>query len=245
MNFKYFGNALDLFKFDLITYLCEHGTEKLFYVPMITEPQPKEYDPKYFTYELGSKNELLYHFLKSKFEQKEKSEIEEIKSYFQKRNLKYTWFSPNGNSNGFFKDETRTDYFTKVASECKIIGAKKFIYCDPDIGSDIGVVRRFRSKRDMYLRGEDVLKIKNQTTTNDYIGFFQHLGNTNYSPAKRISDLKKHFGKWILLVGYSRIQASLVLVFNNENEFEDKREKIKRYFKLYEYLEHSEKFVLK
>ncbi len=63
MNYKYFGNALDLFKFDLLTYLSREGNEEVLYIPMITEPQPKEFDPKYLTYEIGTKNELLHQFL--------------------------------------------------------------------------------------------------------------------------------------------------------------------------------------
>lgn len=243
MNYKYFGNALDLFKFDLITYLSHHGNEEVFYVPMITEPQPKEYDPKYLTYEVGSNNDELLQFLKSRFEQTAKSEIEEIKNYFHQKEIGFTWFSSNGRDDAYFKDEIRDSYFEKALAQCKLLEKKTLIYCDPDIGSDVGIIRRFRSKRDMYLKGADVLKIKNQIKSSDYIGYFQHLGNTNYSIHRRLTDLKDFFGKWVLIAGYSRIQASIVLTFNTEIEYEDKREKIKRYFKQYESLEHASKFV--
>ena len=67
MNSKYFGNALDLFKFDLLTYLATVDSLDILYVGMITKPQPKELDPKYLTYEIGDKNKKLKMFLEERF----------------------------------------------------------------------------------------------------------------------------------------------------------------------------------
>lgn len=244
MNYKYFGNALDLFKFDLLSFLSQQDNREIFYIPMITEPQPKEYDPKYLTYEVGSNNKLLLQFLRSRFDQTAKSDIEEIKSYFSNSGIGFIWSSNNDLSEGHFKDQTRDTYFDNVLAEYRLLDKKMLVYCDPDIGSDVGIIRRFRSRRDMYLKGNDILKIKDRTKDNDYIGYFQHLGNSNYAVQKRLMDLKSFFGKWVLIAGYSRIQASIVLVFNTEIEYEDKREKIKRYFKQYEFLEHANKFIV-
>ncbi len=96
----------------------------------------------------------------------------------------------------------------------------------------------------MYLKGIEVLSIKNQIKADNYVGYFQHLGNSNYKLEDRVIDLKDFYGKWVLLTGYSRIQASIVLIFNTEMEYEDKREMIKRYFKQYEHLEHAKKIIL-
>jgi len=118
------------------------------------------------------------------------------------------------------------------------------IYFDPDVGADIGVTRRFRSNKELYIKREHLLKIKEQLRPKDFIGYFQHLGNTHYSIDKRISDIKDAFGEWSLMVGYARIQASIVLLLNEKKQYQDKLEKIREYFKKYEGLEHKEKIII-
>lgn len=243
MNKMYFGNALDLLKFDLLTYLSQESGEHLFYVPMITKPRPKEYDLKYTTYEIGRRNEQLYTFLLSKYEEAESSEISTIGEYFSSTGIQYNILS-NSLIFKYFSDEDRKKYFDHVLNEYKLLKKPTLVYMDPDVGSDVGVVRRFRSKKEMYIKGEDLLRVYNELKSGDYIGYFQHLGNSNYSISSRIKDLKEYFGKWVIICGYSRIQASITFLFKDEADYEDKRERIRLYFKQYEFLESKNKIII-
>ena len=60
MNSKFFGNSLDLFKYDLLTFLAKTERLNLFYLAMLTKPEPKKLDPKYKLFEVGFKNEILF-----------------------------------------------------------------------------------------------------------------------------------------------------------------------------------------
>ena len=79
---------------------------------------------------------------------------------------------------------------------------------------------------------------------NDFIGYFQHLGNSNYSIDQRVRDLQESFGEWVLFIGYSRIQASLVFIFNDEATYMDKRKLIEQYYEQYDHLKHRSKFII-
>jgi hypothetical protein len=244
MNSKYFGNALDLFKFDLLTHLATVDSLDILYVGMITEPQPKELDPKYLTYEIGDKNKKLKEFLEKRFDRNSTAEVNEITDYFKTVNIQFNMFADNEVTSDYFQDKIREPYFNSVANRITTLKKDNMIYFDPDVGSDIGVKRRFRSNKELYIKGEDLVKIKAQLRGTDFIGYFQHLGNTHYSVDKRVKDIKDFFGEWALMVGYARIQASIVLLLNNKKQYEDKREQIKQYFKNYEDLEHKEKIVI-
>lgn len=244
MNSKYFGNALDLFKFDLLTYLATVDSLDILYVGMITKPQPKELDPKYLTYEIGNKNKKLKMFLEERFAKTSKSDVYEIGEYFKSADIKFRVSPDNGQTTEYFQDKSREPYFDSVLSNITTLKNKSIIYFDPDVGADIGVTRRFRSNKDLYIKGLDLARVKEKLRPTDYLGYFQHLGNTHYSIAKRISDIKGIFGEWSLIVGYARIQASIVLLLNSKKQYDDKHKKIREYFKNYDDLEHREKIVI-
>lgn len=240
MNSKYFGNSLDLFKFDLLTYLAKVDSLNIYYIGMITSPQPKELDLKYTTYEVGNKNKTLREFLQSQFTRDENKVISLMKDYYQKISIGFN----DAPQNGYFKDETREEYFERAINNYTSTKSRSLVFFDPDIGSDIGVSRRFRSNKDMYVRGAEVKRIMEVIKSGDYIGFFQHLGNNNYSIANRLHDVRESLSPYALLIAYQRIQAAIVLVFNNEDELNDKKGKIREYINSYDHLKHKDKLIL-
>lgn len=244
MNSKYFGNALDLFKFDLLTYLATVDSLDILYVGMITKPQPKELDPKYLTYEIGNKNKRLKVFLEERFAKNSKADVHEIEEYFKSMDINFMMTPDNGHTTEYFQDKSRQSYFDNVLNNIATLKNQSIIYFDPDVGADIGVTRRFRSNKELYIKGLDLARAKEKLRPTDYLGYFQHLGNTHYSIDKRISDIKDFFGEWSLIVGYARIQASIVLLLNSKKQYDDKHKKIREYFKNYDDLEHKEKIII-
>lgn len=213
-------------------------------MPMITEPSRKERTPKYTTYEVGTLNKILFQLMESEFS-KEYSDVSLIKDYFLERGINLSILNPDGGDRIVYFDEAiRKDYFGQAIQHYRSLINTTLVYVDPDVGSDIGVKRRYKSKRKMYVRKLELLKIKNCLKVGDFMAYFQHLGNSIYTIEKRLEDLNECFGEWVLFVGYSRIQAGMVFVFNDEATYMDKRKLIEHYFRQYDYLKHKDKFII-
>jgi hypothetical protein len=248
MNSKFCGNSLDLWKYDLLTFILIHSKKlSLFYIPMITEPLSKERNMKYITYELGRRNKPLFKLMQSEFA-KEYSDINVIKSYFVNQDIHLSILNPDVCEDGsppiYFCEGNRKDYFEQAVQHYRSLVNKTLVFIDPDVGSDIGITRRFRSNRNMYVRKQEIIKIKSSLRPGDFIGFFQHLGNSNYTIERRLIDLQTCFGEWVLFTGYARIQAGMVFIFNDENTYMDKRKLILEYFRQYDDLKHRDKFII-
>ncbi|MBX2961946.1 MAG: hypothetical protein KF687_05490 [Cyclobacteriaceae bacterium] len=239
MNYSYWANAPDLMKWDILSYLASGDKREIFYVPMLTLTRKKEIDLKYLTYELGTKNESLTNFLKARFSDPN-SQPSEIADYFLGANIRFNIFGDVE----WFTDESRGDYFARAIKSIHSYSDKKLVFVDPDVGADIGIVRRFRSKKDMYLKGDELQLMKSSISENDYIVYFQHTGNSKYSFEKRLQDLKSNLGEWVFIAGYQRIQASLVFIFNTEREYNEKNKLIRNYFDQYSHIDHRNKFLL-
>lgn len=253
MNYKYFGNSLDLLKFDILTYLSKTDVADLFYIPMLTEPEPKKLDPKYKVYEIGIKNNILLSFLLKAINTDNNLDVSDIRSYFQSMNINYKIILNKTdadhqtftiNNIQYFTDENRNEYFEKTMFYFKNQTNKSILFLDPCVGLDLGVNRRVRSMRKLYLNEIELNLILNNTKNNDVVCYFQHLGNHTYSLTKRLEDLKSSFGKYVLIVGYERILGSLVFIFKTERDYEDKKIKFKEYFKQYENIKFSNKIIL-
>ena len=109
MNDKYFGNSLDLFKYDLITYLIKEENLELFYVPMLTEPEEKKLDPKYNLYEIGNKNKILLDYMLKVNNQANNCDFSEIENYFKDTSITYK-IVENINKK-YFNEDIRDEYF--------------------------------------------------------------------------------------------------------------------------------------
>ena len=121
MNSKYIGNSLDLMKFDLLTFLVKGSNGLgLFYVPMLTEPKPKERNPKYETFEVGPLNEPLLKLMKKEYA-KEYSDIKTVKKYFINSGIHLSMLAPMDNKKAmYFEDGNRKGYFTGRSTITKV-----------------------------------------------------------------------------------------------------------------------------
>ncbi len=141
MNKKFFANSLDLFKFDVISYLCgarhilvKDNAEKrkapiqkrdmyLYYVSMLTKfsGYPK-LNQVYDTYKIGDKNSYLSSFLKERY-RKENSEndegfITEISTYFKEAKIQHLSFFLN--NIGLFTNTRRKEYFESFINQYEL-----------------------------------------------------------------------------------------------------------------------------
>ncbi|PZR02921.1 MAG: hypothetical protein DI539_27235 [Flavobacterium psychrophilum] len=156
MNSKFFGNSLDLFKYDMLTHILTQSERlSLFYIPMITQPLPKERNSKCVTYELGRDNEPLFKLMQKEFG-KEYSDISLIKKHFVKCGVHLSMLNPDGlaqaNTTIYFNENNRKEYFEQAVMHYRSLVNNTLVYVDPDVGSDVGIKRRFRSNKNMYIR---------------------------------------------------------------------------------------------
>ena len=253
MNNKYFGNSLDLLKYDILTYLTQIESSELFYIPMLTEPEPKMLDPKYKLHEVGSQNKVLLELMLKAHDSKNNLDMSYIRNYFNdiKLNYKIILNKQDNDKNTFtinniqyFSNENRNEYFTKSIELYEQQTQKTLLFIDPCVGIDLAVKRRVRSNKSLYLKVEELKTIISKTKHCDTVCYFQHLGNPTYKLNDRIFDLKKEFGEHLLVVGYERILCSMVFLFKTETEYLDKKRKLELYIKKYDKIKNYNKIIL-
>lgn len=251
MNRKYFGNSLDLMKFDLLTHVLEGENRTLFYVPMLTSPKEKVEDPKYVLYEMGRDNELLYELM-SRVYMEDNPDFGDILEYFNLQSLSHKVvlpFSVGGRKEDvvtadYFSNDIRIEYFEKSLNEYKKVTNDKLIFIDPDVGSDIGIVRRVRSMRSAYLKLDEIKDCIKASRNNDVVCYFQHLGNNRYSLDDRIRDLKEELGDLVLIAGYKKVLGSLVFIFRNKGQYDHFKRKLEKYMEHYRNDKNKEQIIL-
>ncbi|HAI82761.1 MAG TPA: hypothetical protein DCL43_03760, partial [Chitinophagaceae bacterium] len=162
MNYKYLGNALDLFKYDFITYLTRKSNAELFYIPMWTTPEKKQRDPKYALYEVGRYNTLLMDFLKKANEDNSIIQLSDVITFLKQEGVILNYITQDINlsnsglyiadSHAFFTGEKvfRDLYFNQACQYLLKNKNKKLIFIDPDVGIDNGTSQRFRKCPQMY-----------------------------------------------------------------------------------------------
>lgn len=242
MNYKFFGNSLDLFKYDILTFIVKNNDYKLNYIPMLTYPEEKKNDPKYKLFEVGHKNAKLNDFINKV--NSEELDVEKIDVYFNELNIRYdSFFNLKNIGIDYFENSVREKYFEYILS--KVSKANdNIIFIDPDVGIDIGISRRVRSNRNMYLKKEELDLSVSSISNKSFVVFFQHLGNFRVSLDDRKESLKKFYGENILIVAYKRILASLVFVFKDHYTYLKTKDYLYTYINNYKEIEHFDKLKI-
>jgi hypothetical protein len=253
MNNKFFGNSLDLFKYDLLTFLTKLEKSNLFYLAMLTKPEPKKLDPKYKLFEVGFKNEILFKFIKDINSSESKLQIKDLTNYFNSVDVEHKIVLNknfgyknvlNFENIEYFENENREKYFSYAIDIYKSQNSKTLLFLDADVGIDLGVKRRVRSMKHMYLNSDEIHRINGNLKKNDFLCFFQHLGNPQFKLEERLNFLKNEFGKDVLLFAYERISACLVFIFNDELNYLKIKKHLLEYVKQYEEIKHFQRIKL-
>ncbi|KPQ41767.1 MAG: hypothetical protein MPEBLZ_03685 [Candidatus Methanoperedens nitroreducens] len=134
MKNQYFGDIRDLFKYDLMSRICQENalTDRVLFIPMLTENGKTGDGNKidYYKAKAGSKNKALLCCLTNCINNK-KRDISEIGHYFNSKGMEiYIHHEP-------FINSERKKYFQKLIKEKSQLFSHTLIFLDPDNGLEI------------------------------------------------------------------------------------------------------------
>ena len=174
MNRKYFGDARDLFKFDLVRQIMKAFPDLASFtlVPMLTEEEPATGKKKTATKDLGAAQKNGRPGTQNRELMEDMGRLQEIaddleyfhgiQSYFKKENIIVDVLHKDT-----FSHEHRVNYFNKALFED--FPKNSLIFLDPDTGLEV------KNPTQRHLLFEEVNKIYNRMDPQSVMMIYQHL----------------------------------------------------------------------
>lgn len=198
MKNQYFGDAIDLFKYDLITEVinAHRSLKKFAFIPMLT-PNDNRADGNRRDFSKvtpGYKNEALKKFLTPVYKQaKDKRDFKKIEVYFKRQNIPIKIYRDNARE--YFSQQRRKDYFENIDS---VLLGESLVFIDPDNGLE---VKKSNQRHILYSELKDIFDRSNCIVM--VIQFFPREKHSVYIE-KRLSKLG-HITKDCTYIADSRI----------------------------------------
>jgi len=184
MKHQYFGDIIDLFKYDLLKTLNENiPFNEILFVPMLTENDNSNDGKKrnYQKAKAGNKNLKLIKFLEENSKYKHERNAKMIEEFFKNEGANFR-FEPED----IFRHKNREEYFSALVSSLKTSTTKnKLLFFDPDNGMQ---VKNNNHKHILYIELKDSL---NNVCENSVVSViqFRHRANWINTLQKKKSDL--------------------------------------------------------
>src|SRR5690554_5290580 len=137
MKHQYFGDIIDLFKYDLLKTLSQDiGFNQILFIPLLTENDNGNDGNKrnYEKAQAGNKNHELIDFFKAKYsEHKHERNAKIIEEYFTNEGINFR-FKPEE----IFRNKNRKECFSDLVSSLKTSSTKnQLLFFDPDNGMEV------------------------------------------------------------------------------------------------------------
>ena len=173
MNRMFFGDARDLFKFDLVRHIMKAFPDLLSFtfVPMLTEEESRTGKKKTATKDLGlalkngragtGNRELMVDMGRLQEIDDDLEYFHGVQSYFKKENIIVDVLHKDT-----FSHENRTNYFNKVFEK---FPASSLIFLDPDTGLEV------KNPTQRHLLFDEVKKIFDHMDHQSVLMIYQHL----------------------------------------------------------------------
>ena len=195
MKNQYFGDAIDLFKYDLITEVinAHRSLKKFAYIPMLT-PKDNRADGKREDLTAGYENKPLKKIL-TRFhgQAKAKPDFKKIEVYFKQCRIPIEIYRDNAGE--YFSHQRRNDYFENIDSA---LLRESLVFIDPDNGLE---VKNSNQRHVLYSELKDIFDRSNCIVM--VIQFFPREKHSVYIE-KRLSELR-HITKDCTYIADSRI----------------------------------------
>lgn len=180
MKHQYFGDIIDLFKYDLLQTLSQDiGFNQILFIPLLTENDNGNDGNKrnYEKAQAGNKNQKLIDFFKSKHSNhKHERNAKIIEEYFTKEKINFM-FEPEE----IFRNKNRKEYFLALLSSLSTLNAKnQLLFFDPDNGMQV------KHNKDKHIKYQELKNHLDMVCKNSVLSViqFRHRANWKISNKK-------------------------------------------------------------
>jgi len=200
--------------------------KSLFYIPMITPSIPGSKDSKLTTKRTLDLNSSLLQIQKEIERSTSDLDLEIVKKYLQDQQLTYYMYSRTKGRKSFFAKETREGYIDRALTYYVNLNQDSILFADPDIGSDLGLIKRRRNNPEKYLLKREIELLSYNMKVSDIMIFFQSFTTSIDS---RLEKIAKELPFQICYFGFERYQGGIVIGVKDEATFTKLISKLKDY----------------
>ena len=235
MNTNALLSPLHCLKYQTVSYLCKSIEKSLFYIPMITPSIPGSQDSKLTTKRTLDLSSSLLQLQREIERSTSDLDLEIVKKYLQDQQLNYYMYSRTKGRKSFFTNETREGYFDRALTYYVNLNQDYILFADPDIGSDLGLIKRRRNNPEKYLLKKEVELLSYNMKGGDIMIFFQSFTTSIDS---RLEKIARELPFQICYFGFERYQGGIIIGGKDEATFtkfisklEEYRDQLKSKFK--------------
>ena len=200
--------------------------KSLFYIPMITPSIPGSQDSKLTTKRTLELSTSLLQIQEEIEGSNSDLDLEIIKRYLQAEQLGYYMYSRTKGRKSFFANETREGYFDRALAYYVNLNQDSILFVDPDIGSDLGLIKRRRNNPEKYLLKKEIGLLSYNMNVSDIMIFFQSFTTSIDS---RLEKIAKELPFQICYFGFERYQGGIVIGVKDEATFTKFISKLEEY----------------
>lgn len=239
MNYRMLGSLIDLHKWYLMLCHIPPGG-LLYYLPLITPPKPKAFDPEFENYEIGANNDFLLEKIK-KFANPEASyDPTCVHEIFEVAGFEYRIYSePN-----VIKSTNRKGYWELILEIFSQEVDSALFLLDPDIGIDLGNTKHLHNP-EAYITLDELILFREALTNDDVLVCFQRLDHIESTLEDFLSKLKQTFGPWVFITGYFPHRGSFIFIHNDEETYRKYLDRTRQQYLPYRHLKnYKDLFIL-
>lgn len=227
MKHQYFGDIIDLFKYDLLQTLSQDiGFNQILFIPLLTENDNGNDGNKrnYEKAQAGNKNQKLIDFFKSKHSNhKHERNAKIIEEYFTKEKINFR-FEPEE----IFRNKNRKEYFLALLSSLSTLNAKnQLLFFDPDNGMQV------KHNKDKHIKYQELKNHLDMVCKNSVLSViqFRHRANWKISQQKRKNDLIIEVSPFVTFIANKTI--ALYFITKSHKRLNEVKKSLKNYKKSY------------
>lgn len=206
MKHQYFGDIIDLFKYDLLkTLSLDIGFNQILFIPLLTENDNGNDGNKrnYEKAQTGNKNQKLIDFFETKYsEHKHERNAKLIEEYFTTEDINFR-FEPEE----IFRNKNRKEYFSALLSSLASLNAKnQMLYFDPDNGMEV------KHNKDKHIKYQELKNHLDILCENSVLSVIQFRNRTNWeiSRQERKKDLIAEVSPFVTFIANKTIAFYLI-----------------------------------
>jgi len=221
MKHQYFGDIIDLFKFDLLAHTAmDLRLGGITFIPMrtdndnTTEGSKRNYDKA----KAGAKNKTLIEFLKG-YEELSKRDAKEISKFFASIKVQFKYCCDET-----FTHKGREIYFSKLLGSSF---DNQLLFFDPDNGLQV------KNNKDKHLLFHEIESFLNVICENSIIAViqFRHRQDWKITIQKKLEDIRKNVSPLVTYIANDNI--AFFMITKSEKQLSNIQQSLTKYKSVY------------